>query len=844
MKLISAHIRNFGKLSDKDYNFKDGINSFVEDNGAGKSTLAAFIKAMLFGMESLRTNETDFKDRKHYAPFNGQSYGGTLVFEHDKKEYRIERTFDVKSSVKDSLVIYVDKVETSFDEEIGEYILGLDKESFERLLFIEPKDIKMSAEGSIKKNLNNIIDNTVEGVDFDALIDKLDEIIKKYNAKKTTSFAHDLKDKKKALEETIANQVVVSNSLTGKYEIRNQLNEQLEVLVKKQAALSEQNATLECWNTYNNMVKVVNDKKDNLSKIESKYPKGYPTDEEIKQLRKLFETRTTLAGTLKGITFDESKLATLNVLKDKYSKGIPTDEEMNAYEKLIPEYNRVVTLSSAESVQLTDEEKSILNKFNGKDVESDLTKVEALINEYKAIDNSLKTTPKFEETQAPSNKGSSKFPLILLIASILLIGGGIAMFFVQFIVGIVLMVLGVLGLIASGFLYLKNRIDTSNKGVVVTNSNVIQLESQLKTKEDEIHQVITPYGIYTQSVYSDFERFKSEYDRYKEIVNKQKESEKSGSERKKVIEDLEKEIREFLSKYVTFDNFTSGFQKLKDELRELDTLSKSYDAYVKAKDESDTNLKATTLSIKLISDKYELGLLEGKHTLDEIATDILNINRLKQEIAKDEESAKQYKEEKELGDEPPQLDEEDYSEQIKQFTSDISKIDQQIDSDERDIESLEDNRQALLDIQNSINECEHKFDILTKLGIELQKAQKTLDDKYVAPIMERFAYYSNLLGDLLGVKIEMGRNFNVLLNIDGTLKSDEHLSSGQRSICALCFRLALLDNIYNGDIPFVIMDDPFMTLDEKNLKATVAMLQKLSKGKQIIYFACHPSRKI
>ena len=31
MKLISCHIRNFGKLSNKDYNFKDGINSFIED---------------------------------------------------------------------------------------------------------------------------------------------------------------------------------------------------------------------------------------------------------------------------------------------------------------------------------------------------------------------------------------------------------------------------------------------------------------------------------------------------------------------------------------------------------------------------------------------------------------------------------------------------------------------------------------------------------------------------------------------------------------------------------------------------------------------------------------------
>ena len=213
-------------------------------------------------------------------------------------------------------------------------------------------------------------------------------------------------------------------------------------------------------------------------------------------------------------------------------------------------------------------------------------------------------------------------------------------------------------------------------------------------------------------------------------------------------------------------------------------------------------------------------------------------------IVKDEENAQNYKKEKELGDEPPQQEEVDYSEQIKVLSSEILSLDSQIDNDEREIESLEDNRQALLDINTLLEECAHKFDVLSKLKLELQKAQKTLDDKYVAPIMERFEYYSNLLGDLLGVKIEMGRSFNILLNINGTLKPDEHLSSGQRSICALCFRLALLDNIYNGNIPFVVMDDPFMTLDEKNLKATSEMLKKLSKGKQIIYFACHSSRNI
>ena len=62
MKLISCHIENFGKLSDFDMDFKDGLNTVLEENGWGKTTLAAFIKAMFYGLEStmrgdITTNE-------------------------------------------------------------------------------------------------------------------------------------------------------------------------------------------------------------------------------------------------------------------------------------------------------------------------------------------------------------------------------------------------------------------------------------------------------------------------------------------------------------------------------------------------------------------------------------------------------------------------------------------------------------------------------------------------------------------------------------------------------------------------------------------------------------------
>ena len=51
MKLIACHINNFGKLSDLNINFNDGVNVINQPNGWGKSTLAAFLKKMREGVE-------------------------------------------------------------------------------------------------------------------------------------------------------------------------------------------------------------------------------------------------------------------------------------------------------------------------------------------------------------------------------------------------------------------------------------------------------------------------------------------------------------------------------------------------------------------------------------------------------------------------------------------------------------------------------------------------------------------------------------------------------------------------------------------------------------------------
>ena len=61
---------------------------------------------------------------------------------------------------------------------------------------------------------------------------------------------------------------------------------------------------------------------------------------------------------------------------------------------------------------------------------------------------------------------------------------------------------------------------------------------------------------------------------------------------------------------------------------------------------------------------------------------------------------------------------------------------------------------------------------------------------------------------------------------------------------ALASRLALLDALYEGERPFVVLDDPFSGFDDRRLAAALKLLRELSRDKQIIYFTCTDGRAV
>lgn len=145
MYLVSCFIDNFGGLRNFSYEFSKGINNIFNDNGWGKTTFAVFIRVMLYGFENenVRKNISVYRERNRYMPWAGGDYGGRLTVHYNDRDYLIIRKFGKKESEDEIQVIDLDTnlIVKEFGNNPGAVMLGLDKESFIKTVFIGHKDI-------------------------------------------------------------------------------------------------------------------------------------------------------------------------------------------------------------------------------------------------------------------------------------------------------------------------------------------------------------------------------------------------------------------------------------------------------------------------------------------------------------------------------------------------------------------------------------------------------------------------------------------------------------------------------------------------------------------------------
>ena len=289
MKLLKCHIENFGKLSNYDYDFQDGINIIKAENGFGKTTFASFIKAMFYGLEGKRNTKV-LIDRKKYEPWQGGKFGGNIEFELQGKKYKLERFFE-KKEADDIFKLYdlSTNLETKdFSQNIGEEIFKLDKEAYERSSFISGQNMETSMNDSINAKLGNILESENDVNSSEKALKTLDDAIKFYKKTGGRGEINEASLKKSQLEQKLEESKINEKNLEERKlafeKLKKQISEKIELQEKYRKDLhtiNEETAKKAKQEQYKLLKSQLDESKNKLQEFENKNKENFDLQEKI-----------------------------------------------------------------------------------------------------------------------------------------------------------------------------------------------------------------------------------------------------------------------------------------------------------------------------------------------------------------------------------------------------------------------------------------------------------------------------------------------------------------------------------------------------------------------------------
>ena len=847
MKLLSYHIENYGKLHDVDGVFNDTITCVCENNGFGKSTLASFIKAMFYGLATYTAKTKNFEDRQHFYPFSGGKFGGNITFEKDGKTYKIERFFDKKGNKNDELRVYCNgSLCEDLGEEIGRTLFGLDEESFQKTVFITADEIEIASTHVINERLNRSGDLGGEA-DFEEAIDALEKAKKNLKAARGNNDKISMKSARiHELTTQIENLKDMGSSLETEYTERERLAKSLTALEKEESVANAQAVIAEKWARLDGMTAQVESHEKTLSALKEKYPNGIPVKEDRLILRECLRKSGIISGELKTAEFDETKQASLRALEEKFSGGMPSEETFSQYQEKL---NRITALKAEVKTfttqEETDKEKSLKEKFSVKcPTEEELSQVREAVDAYQKKDTELKALTASLLSGDTASGTTEKWRMPTLIGGLSCLALGVGLTFAVLAIGIVFIALGMGAAILSL---------VGNKGYQAVFSSEIsivaaKIQGEMKEAEGKILAFTVPYGYYSEmGATQTFAVLDEDVKAFHAAIKTEREKEELVTAKTQELATLTEEMKTVLCGYGEVEDLQSGLNRLQADAKKYHSLQSDYNAA--------TEKKTRVLQDKEENEKALSAVLE-KYLLEENVATMDGLTALEVDAERYEKSEKEhnrlqvellgYKEKNGLV-ERPDSEGKDLSAlraQLTQLRGELAGCDKRIAEIERYMEKLPDLESELEREKETLVYYKERHELLADTIDVLKGAEQNLKDKYIAPIKDRFSLYAQSIEKVLNEKVTMDKDFRIMFERNGENRDERHLSAGERAICALCLRLALIDNMYEAEQPFIVMDDPFVHLDKGHLESTASVVKELSKDRQIIYFCCHESREI
>ena len=179
MKIHKLKINAYGKLKDKEIQFKDHINVVYGKNEAGKSTILTFIVNMLYGI-SKNKNGKNYSDFEKYKPWDAEEFSGKLEYElNNHKIFEVFRDFKKKNpqifNEKKEDISKQFNIDKSKGNEFFYEQTKMDEKLFLSTIVVNQEQVKLekSEQNILIQKIANLVGTGEDNVSFKRAIDRI-----------------------------------------------------------------------------------------------------------------------------------------------------------------------------------------------------------------------------------------------------------------------------------------------------------------------------------------------------------------------------------------------------------------------------------------------------------------------------------------------------------------------------------------------------------------------------------------------------------------------------------------------------------------------------------------------
>lgn len=799
MKLISCYVENFGRLHHFSMEFTQGLNLIHGENGWGKSTLSVFLKSMFFGMEYSPKKKLSGNERRLYMPWQGGNYGGYVIFSHKDKTYKLERFFGAKDK-EDTFALYDQNTgleSRDFSEKIGEELFEVDRDSFAMSVYFPQNELPVSMSDSINAKINDV-DAFGGDIDrYEAAMELLDDRLREYKKTGNRGLLGEWENRlallNQKVEEGAQHEKMRSERQKQLYQVRQNIwttEDKISGLRRQEKALEEEKTRQAAAGHLQHIRQQLAHDQERIKPLKDFFKGGIPTEEDIEQLIRLEEKKKELEHFPSQELLEQSReqsgkdKALLEEIQGSFGENIPDAQSFAELKKMADAMKLSERRMQKRLAAYTEARKrqQLLGQEDQQLRREKQKKERGMLVLWGVLMLLLIVCAVLADPL--------RIPCIAMIAALCLLLGGYKA--------------GVIGKHA------QDASDEAEDEARYLQEELEKLQDGWKKQKVQLAKALEPYcKEEDDDPAHQFEVLQLTYTRYQEqrvrtqasgqkYQKLQKAKEDFGVYKSREIAQAQQEKKRFSEKYgmnLSFWNLRT-LMEIRERKHEYEGLLAEYEAHKKQLAEFEAANPQAAAADPVV-----------KTSGTELSKEIARLENERQQMIRARES---------------------YRRDIELLTARVEEADEC--------------QQESLQLRETYEEGKRQADLLQKTMKYLKEAKDRFSTRYMDRMRAGFTKYMSMIDPAAAARMQLDVTLHVKEESGGSLHEDTYLSTGMAEFAGICTRLALVEAMYEGEKPFLILDDPFVNLDEGKVARAKELLHVLAETYQILYFTCHESR--